>query len=139
MEAAAERSGLKREDVLVVSDERRRRAHAPSREEYRQAPANPGFRDMQICSSRESVTKARGPPAPKPLSKTAGSTAGKIVGIPFLAGPQGHALVARRTSRQVKSSPRLSPERYQGRSGLLVSSAGAVEARNWIPMLKGGL
>ena len=43
MEAAAERSGLKREDVLVVSDERRRRAHAPSRKEYRQAPANPGF------------------------------------------------------------------------------------------------
>ena len=45
---------------------------------------------MQIRSFRESVTKARGPPAPKLLSKTAGGIAGKIVGAPRLAGPQGH-------------------------------------------------
>ena len=49
---------------------------------------------MQICSFRESVTKARGPPAPKLLSKTAGSTAGKIVGAPRRAGPQGHRSVS---------------------------------------------
>ena len=30
-------------------------------------------------------------------------------------------------------------EEGKGRSGLLVSSAGAVAAGNWIPMLKGGL
>ncbi len=30
-------------------------------------------------------------------------------------------------------------EEGNGRSGLLVSSAGAVAAGNWIPMLKGGL
>ena len=49
---------------------------------------------MQIRSFRESVTKARGPPAPKLLSKTAGCTAGKIVGAPRLAGPQGHRTVS---------------------------------------------
>ena len=49
---------------------------------------------MQIRSFRESVTKARGPPAPKPLSKTAGCTAGKIVGAPRRAGPQGHRSVS---------------------------------------------
>ena len=49
---------------------------------------------MQICSFRESVTKARGPPAPKLLSKTAGCTAGKIVGAPRRAGPQGHRSVS---------------------------------------------
>ena len=49
---------------------------------------------MQICSFRESVTKARGPPAPKLLSKTAGSTAGKIVGAPRRAGPQDHRSVS---------------------------------------------
>ena len=47
---------------------------------------------MQICSFRESVTKARGPPAPKLLSKTAGCTAGKIVGAPRRAVPQGPPL-----------------------------------------------
>ena len=46
---------------------------------------------MQIRSLRESVTKARGPPAPKSLSKIAGCTAGKIVGAPRLAGPQSPA------------------------------------------------
>ena len=40
------------------------------------------------------MTKARGPPAPKLLSKTAGSTAGKIVGAPRRAGPQGHRSVS---------------------------------------------
>ena len=49
---------------------------------------------MQIRSFRESVTKARGPPAPKLLSKTAGCTAGKIVGAPRRAGPQGHRSVS---------------------------------------------
>ena len=59
---------------------------------------------MQICSFRESVTKARGPPAPKLLSKTAGCTAGKIVGAPRRAAPQGHRSVSGEFARLRGSS-----------------------------------
>ena len=100
------------------------------------------FRVMQIRSLPESVTKARGPPAPKLLSKTAGCTAGKIVGAPRLAGPQGHRSVsgefALSRGAAVRRSPALMRElraAAEWRSNKLTSSEydeTTWSARTWL-------